>query len=157
MLETTLGGAIWPKRREAAVAGWNQQRAEFEQRGATPALKPAVGNLELLRAASTALNLQTVSMLADGTDTFIISDTRTFIRVLPGGVEAVVGAHGVMSEKLPSVGSICSGICQTQRETINTRTQHRDYTSSTPGPGLGLRRAAGRTMTEVKLCCISEI
>lgn len=73
-------------------------------------------------------------MLVDGAGSFIGSGMRTFIRVLPGGIEAVVGAHGVMSEKLPSVGSICSGICQTQQETINTQSQQ-------PGPRLDQARA----------------
>lgn len=31
---------------------------------------------------------------------------------VPGGIEAVVGAHSVMSEELPSVSAVRSGICQ---------------------------------------------
>lgn len=33
-----------------------------------------------------------------------------WVRTLPGGVEAVVGAHGVVAEELPSVGAVRSGI-----------------------------------------------
>lgn len=32
------------------------------------------------------------------------------VTTLPGGVEAVIGAHGVVTEKLPSVGTVRSGI-----------------------------------------------
>lgn len=34
------------------------------------------------------------------------------VSVLPRGIKAVVGAHGVMSEELPSVSPVRSGICQ---------------------------------------------
>lgn len=32
------------------------------------------------------------------------------VTTLPGGIEAVIGAHGVVAEELPSVGAVRSGI-----------------------------------------------
>lgn len=112
-----------------------------------------------------------VSMLVDSTDTFFTTFVHSSVllrphlgssEVLPGGVEAVVGAHGVMSEKLPSVSTIRSGICQTHQETVSSHTQLLGtHTRPKPPVGaalhrhqLGLPRVPGRTMMEVKLWCV---
>lgn len=119
----------------------------------------------------------TISMLVDGADTFFtVSDACTSVHsgssvlmqphlrspeVLPGGIEAVVGAHSVMSEKLPSVGAIRSGICQTHQETVSAHTQPPGTHTHGPGLPLELRFAAiGWTVLvclgELLLCCTSE-
>lgn len=48
---------------------------------------------------STGVSAVSISMLVDGR-----------VGVSPGGIEAVVGAHGVMSEELPPVRSVRSGV-----------------------------------------------
>lgn len=87
----------------------------------------------------------TISMPGDGADTFFTTSVHLSVllwphlcssEVLPGGIEAVVGAHGVMSEKLPSVSTIRSGICQTHQEAVSSHTQL-PGTHTQPEPPLG--------------------
>lgn len=110
-------------------------------------------------------------MLVDSSDTLFSTSVHSSVllrprlcssEVLPGGIEAVVGAHGVMSEKLPSVSAIRSGICQTHQETVSSHTQlpgthtrpklpveaalHRHQLEVPPVPG--------KTMMEVKVWCV---
>lgn len=112
-----------------------------------------------------------ISMLVDSSGTFFTTSVPSSAlprphlcssEVLPGGIEAVVGAHGVMSEKLPSVSTIRSGICQTHQETVSSHTQLLG-THTQPKPPVGaalhrhqleLPRVPGKTLMEVKLWCV---